>query len=75
MLTNTKLINTKHNTQIKSDTVEMVKGEEIGMFDCCEGSVLFMINRPLEFSADIDLYKKYDRESFVTMNDVVAQIK
>lgn len=57
------------------------QGEEIGVFNCSLGYTIFMINRSMDFSADIKYYSKQEPnnlfkpiECFVKMNDLVGLI-
>lgn len=59
ILTNKKLLEiSRRNIRIgiPYETILLEKGEEIGGFNCCQGHVLFITNRPIDFTNDIRYY-------------------
>jgi hypothetical protein len=85
--TNTKLVNLQKivnlNSSYKTKKIWIEQGEELGVFNCCYGNVLFMINRPIDFASDIKYYSKLENNStlykqiecFVKVNDMIGLIQ
>jgi len=66
-----KIIN---NKLIDYDTIWLEKGEEIAKFNCCYGTTIFMTNRKIKFSFDIDQYSKINLESYIKACDVIGKL-
>ena len=86
VFTNNKLIDIKKivsiNTTKRIEQKWFEQGEEIGVFNCCLGNSIFLINRPIDFASDIKLYSKLNDkpslhksiESYIKVNDIIGLI-
>lgn len=63
-----KLRNLKQNQKFQPMWFE--KDEELGVFNCCLGKIVFLINRPMVFADDMSK----DVETYVKYNDVIGSI-
>jgi hypothetical protein len=74
-LLNDKLISLKETVQAgminKIKSIWFDQGEELCVFNCCLGHIIFMTNRPMQFSSDIN---HSSIETYVRLNDVVGSL-
>jgi len=56
----------------KSDNMWFEIGEEIGGFHFCSGHVLFITNRPTDFTNDIKNYSKKNIECYIKNKDLIG---
>lgn len=72
VLTNVKLIDTQKvcKTKIPYEKVWFEKGEEIGGFNCCHGNVMFITNRPIDFTNDIRYWSSENMECYIRNKDI-----
>jgi len=75
VMLNTKLIKVKKVIQPgvvnKIKSIWFDQGEELSVFNCCLGSVIFITNRPMQFSSDIN-YNYI--ETYIKLNDVIGNL-
>ncbi len=74
ILTNKKLLEIARKNlriQIPYEDIWFEKGEEVGGFNCCQGHVLFITNRPIDFTNDIR-YHTMDKniECYIKNKDI-----
>jgi len=75
-----KIMNVNSTHKIKETWFE--QGEEVGVFNCCFGNTVFLINRPIDFASDIKFYSKLEAnqslhksiESYIKVRDIVGLI-
>ena len=78
IFTNTSLNNIKQATHTKKIKFWMDQGEELGVFNCCLGTILMLVNRPIKFSDDINFYSNSlnkQIECYIRTKDLIGLIQ
>lgn len=84
VFTNNNLINIGQSLKVNTSSkmkIWLEGGEELGVFNCCLGSTLILLNRPIIFTSDIDFYSgpgdglNNKIECFIRTKDMIGLIQ